>query len=295
MRRKFDTVDGTKSLAEAGISSGETLTLQVAKAPLALSPAPASTAASSASSAGNAATSSGGGTAGMATSWLHKGAYVSYVKTGEVVEVVSIEAPMPGDADVFVTVRLPDGVTRESSGSHLAPMPGSDGVEDLAPASTTTSTTAPPPTQMARDDPPPQQVSAQAAGPHMMQRTVPADNSCLFTSAGYLLQEKDLGLGQQLRELVASVIEADPVTYNATVLDNEPAKYCEWLRQASSWGGAIELKVIYHPLSFQMVPIDRGVRCVVHPAPQGAGQHHKGLGSTTRAGQRAKHDAYPEV
>ena len=32
MCRKFDTVDGTKSLAEAGISSGETLTLQVAKA-----------------------------------------------------------------------------------------------------------------------------------------------------------------------------------------------------------------------------------------------------------------------
>jgi len=52
---------------------------------------------------------------------LAKGDRCEHRKTGKIVEVIAVAPPMPGDdGDVFVTVRMPDGKTRETSGRHLA-------------------------------------------------------------------------------------------------------------------------------------------------------------------------------
>ena len=60
---------------------------------------------------------------GSGSRWVRFATHASYAKTGDVVEIISIEPPLPGDADVFLSIRLPDGTLRETCGRHLAPLP----------------------------------------------------------------------------------------------------------------------------------------------------------------------------
>lgn len=49
----------------------------------------------------------------------------------------------------------------------------------------------------------------------IMKQVVPADNSCLFTSFGYILNGKvDTNCGSFMREIIASHMQSDPSTYN---------------------------------------------------------------------------------
>lgn len=49
----------------------------------------------------------------------------------------------------------------------------------------------------------------------IMKQVVPADNSCLFTSFGYILNAKvDTNCGSFMREIIASHMQSDPSTYN---------------------------------------------------------------------------------
>ena len=57
-----------------------------------------------------------------AMEWVRVAAHVRYGKTGQVVQVVAIEPPMPGDADVFLSIRLADGTLRETCGKCTTPL-----------------------------------------------------------------------------------------------------------------------------------------------------------------------------
>lgn len=75
---------------------------------------------------------------------------------------------------------------------------------------------------------------------------VPADNSCLFTSVYFVLHSGkfDLSSNKYLRNLVASKIESDQLTYSEAMLGRSNADYCQWIRRDDSWGGGIELAIL---------------------------------------------------
>jgi ubiquitin thioesterase OTU1 len=51
------------------------------------------------------------------------------------------------------------------------------------------------------------------------RRVVPADNSCLFNSVGYVCHgDRNLSSAARLRKLVADAVLADPVQYSDAIL-----------------------------------------------------------------------------
>lgn len=79
---------------------------------------------------------------------------------------------------------------------------------------------------------------------YLILRNVPDDNACLFNAITYALQGTFKWSGLNLRDIVASTVEANPQTYDELVLGRTPAKYCEWIRKEDAWGGAIELGIL---------------------------------------------------
>lgn len=65
----------------------------------------------------------------------------------------------------------------------------------------------------------------------IMKQVVPADNSCLFTSFGYILNGKvDTNCGSFMREIIASHMKSDPSTFN----EGECLEYFEYVGQGSA-------------------------------------------------------------
>jgi len=89
-----------------------------------------------------------------------------------------------------------------------------------------------------------------------VRRVVDADNSCLFTSLGYVLLGKDRSAGMNLRKVVAEEILADQLTYNEAVLNMEPMAYSDWIQHKDHWGGGIELAILSDHFSAEIVAWD---------------------------------------
>ena len=69
-----------------------------------------------------------------------------------------------------------------------------------------------------------------------MKQVVPADNSCLFTSIGFLLSGKvDTGIGSYMREIIAQTVHNEKEEYNDGILGRPNADYVAWIMQESSW------------------------------------------------------------
>lgn len=69
----------------------------------------------------------------------------------------------------------------------------------------------------------------------LIRFSVPADNSCLFSSIYFVLHsgKLDLSANKQLRNLVASKIESDQKTYSEAMLGRSNSDYCKWIRKGS--------------------------------------------------------------
>eukprot|EP00741_Cyanophora_paradoxa_P024699 tig00000282_g23843.t1 len=78
----------------------------------------------------------------------------------------------------------------------------------------------------------------------VVRRKVADDNSCLFSSVGYVLEGHDVTKAPQLRRLIANAVGADPEEYNEAVLGKTNAEYQKWILSPNSWGGAIELSIL---------------------------------------------------
>lgn len=92
----------------------------------------------------------------------------------------------------------------------------------------------------------------------MMKQEVPADNSCLFTSIGFVMTGKiDVGSGSFMRQIIASEVTSDPETYNQGFLGRENAEYAAWIQQDDNWGGAIEVSILskFYGIEFDVVDI----------------------------------------
>ncbi|CAF1171602.1 unnamed protein product, partial [Didymodactylos carnosus] len=80
----------------------------------------------------------------------------------------------------------------------------------------------------------------------LVRYSVPADNSCLFSSIYFVLHsgKMDLTSNKHLRDIIATTIESDEKTYSEAILGRKNSDYCKWIRKDDSWGGGIELAIL---------------------------------------------------
>ncbi|KAG7211806.1 hypothetical protein KM043_011037 [Ampulex compressa] len=91
----------------------------------------------------------------------------------------------------------------------------------------------------------------------LMKKIVPADNSCLFTSVGYVLNGKvDPSCASFMRKIIATAVAADPEEYSDAFLGRPNAEYCDWILKPESWGGAIELSILSKYYGLEIAVID---------------------------------------
>ncbi|CAB3226574.1 unnamed protein product [Arctia plantaginis] len=104
-------------------------------------------------------------------------------------------------------------------------------------------------------------VSHETIGPCrpgiLMKKVVPSDNSCLFTSIGFVLNGSvDTSVHTLMREIIAMEVASDVETYNEAMLGKPNADYCVWIQQPSSWGGAIEVAILSRFYGLEMAVVD---------------------------------------
>ncbi|XP_012283537.1 ubiquitin thioesterase OTU1 [Orussus abietinus] len=91
----------------------------------------------------------------------------------------------------------------------------------------------------------------------LMKKVVPADNSCLFTSVGYVLNGKvDPSCASYMREIIANAVVMDQEEYSEAILGRPNTEYCEWIRKSDSWGGAIELSILSRFYGLEIAVVD---------------------------------------
>lgn len=104
-------------------------------------------------------------------------------------------------------------------------------------------------------------VSHETLGPCrpgiLMKKVVPSDNSCLFTSIGFVLNGNvDTTVHSLMRQIIAMEVASDTETYNEAMLGRPNAEYCAWIQQPSSWGGAIEVAILSRFYGLEMAVVD---------------------------------------
>lgn len=91
----------------------------------------------------------------------------------------------------------------------------------------------------------------------LMKKVVPSDNSCLFTSIGFVLNGSvDTTVHSLMRQIIAAEVASDLETYNEAMLGKPNAEYCMWIQQPSSWGGAIEVAILSRFYGLEMAVVD---------------------------------------
>ena len=97
-------------------------------------------------------------------------------------------------------------------------------------------------------------------GVHRMERVpVPDDNSCLFRAVAYavrpLLGGQTIPV-EQLRALIASAVRENADLYTEAFTGRPNTEYQSWIRQPTSWGGAIELSILSKHFALQIASFD---------------------------------------
>ncbi len=81
---------------------------------------------------------------------------------------------------------------------------------------------------------------------YLVRKDVPANNSCLFTSIHFVMEngKLDLNAAPTMRQLIASVVSSDKEFYNDVFLGRSNEEYCKWITNPDSWGGGIEVSIL---------------------------------------------------
>lgn len=75
---------------------------------------------------------------------------------------------------------------------------------------------------------------------------------CRFFTLGKINQFTS----SHMRQLVADCIANQPDTYNDAILGRPVKEYCDWIRNTTSWGGAIELAVLSNHFRFEIAVVN---------------------------------------
>uniref|UniRef100_A0A0V0GB56 Ubiquitin thioesterase OTU n=1 Tax=Triatoma dimidiata TaxID=72491 RepID=A0A0V0GB56_TRIDM len=91
----------------------------------------------------------------------------------------------------------------------------------------------------------------------LMRQIVPADNSCLFTSIGFVLSGKvDATCGTYMRKIIADELANEEDTYCEAILGRPNAEYRDWIKKPDSWGGAVEIAVLSKYYGIEIAVVD---------------------------------------
>ncbi|KAG8201304.1 hypothetical protein JTE90_016786 [Oedothorax gibbosus] len=92
----------------------------------------------------------------------------------------------------------------------------------------------------------------------MMRHVVPSDNSCLFNSVYFALNdgEYDGQISNNMRQIIATAVQNNPDKYNSAFLGKENLEYCAWILDSNHWGGAIELSILSEHYKVQIAAVD---------------------------------------
>lgn len=89
----------------------------------------------------------------------------------------------------------------------------------------------------------------------VVRRSVPDDNSCLFSAVGV-----SCGLGEdakhELRRMAAQAVAGDPLSWDEATLGRPRDEYVSWISRPNSWGGAIELAILSKALGSVIKAVD---------------------------------------
>ncbi|RDW87192.1 ubiquitin-specific protease OTU1 [Aspergillus mulundensis] len=100
-------------------------------------------------------------------------------------------------------------------------------------------------------------VSSAEHGGIFVLRVMPDDNSCLFRAISTaLLPGADTMV--ELRSAVAETIQNKPDEYSSAILEQPPDDYCRWIKNETSWGGAIELSILSKHFDIEICSVDLG-------------------------------------
>ena len=89
-----------------------------------------------------------------------------------------------------------------------------------------------------------------------VRRYVDSDNSCLFSSIGYLIDNKNFNEETKLqyRQLLVNYLQTN--TFEEGLLELPKEDYIANLENPSTWGGAIELKIFSDMFQIEIASID---------------------------------------
>lgn len=98
---------------------------------------------------------------------------------------------------------------------------------------------------------------SKAPGP-MIRKVIPADNSCLFNSIGFLVEQPNYdNNAMRYRTMVADYILAHRDDYPTHLLEGKDCDhYARWILNADKWGGEIEVSILSAILGIQIAVID---------------------------------------
>lgn len=158
------------------------------------------------------------------------------------------------DEDTLKSLGIKGGalLLKEKEGmatSSSAPIASSEAIKTAA-------TTAPPVASIVAN---PSAVTVLLDASHagkLIRRIVAADNSCLFTSFCYVLEDKVRSKPQQLRSVVANVLERNQEIYTEAYLNKSNADYRKWIVLPGAWGGAIEVAILSEHYKAEVVVFD---------------------------------------
>lgn len=91
---------------------------------------------------------------------------------------------------------------------------------------------------------------------HFTRRQCPADNSCLFHAAAYVLRNKSRTDGPVIRRECVEAVLSHPEMFNESTMGMNPHEYAVWLSQKDTWGGAIELEVLSFLYQTELIALD---------------------------------------
>lgn len=95
-------------------------------------------------------------------------------------------------------------------------------------------------------------------GGYLSRFTVPANNSCLFTSIDFVLHDGKLNLSSAsiMRQIIASNVRSKPEIFTEAYLGKPNIEYCGWILHDGSWGGAIEIDILSDHFEVEIDVVD---------------------------------------
>ena len=91
-----------------------------------------------------------------------------------------------------------------------------------------------------------------------LRRNIAPDGSCLFNAIIYLMraEHKKTMTAENLREVVASVVLADPEKYNEAYLGKKTEEYAAWIIDPLEYGGEVEIVILAAYFKVALVVVD---------------------------------------